>query len=104
MGRSFDSIRLGVKNTSDRWMRVRRAMQKDDQIYAEKLAEMAKKHASAGFSAFDDPLEAAVFSVLVEMLKEMDHPPASRRRFPVRVKMRAAHASAGIRGTLVSGQ
>ncbi len=33
---------------------------------------MAKKHSSEAFYALDDPLEAAVFSVLVEMLKEMD--------------------------------
>lgn len=72
MGRSFESVRLGVKNTADRWMRVRKAMRQDDQVYAERLAEMAKRHASEGFYAFDDPLEAAVFSVLVEILKEMD--------------------------------
>ncbi len=72
MGRSFESVRLGVKNTSDRWMRVQRAMRKEDQAYAGKLAEMAKCHSSEGFYAFDDPLEAAVFSVLVEILKEID--------------------------------
>ena len=72
MGRSFESIRLGVKNTADRWLKVRRAMRQDDQIYAERLAGMAKKHSSEGFYAFDDPLEAAVFSVLVEIVKELD--------------------------------
>jgi hypothetical protein len=30
------------------------------------LAEMAKKHSSEAFYALDDPLEAAVFSVLLE--------------------------------------
>jgi hypothetical protein len=30
---------------------------------------MAKKHSSEAFYALDDPLEAAVFSVLIEMLK-----------------------------------
>jgi hypothetical protein len=72
MGRSVESIRLGVKHTHDRWVRVQKAMREDDQKYAKKLADMAKKHSSAGFYAFDDPLEAAVFSVLVEMLKEID--------------------------------
>ncbi len=33
---------------------------------------MAKKHSSEAFYAMDDPLEAAVFSVLVELVKEMD--------------------------------
>ena len=33
---------------------------------------MAKKHSSEAFYALDDPLETAVFSVLVEMMKETD--------------------------------
>jgi hypothetical protein len=33
---------------------------------------MAKKHSSEAFYALDDPLEAAVFSVLLELVKEMD--------------------------------
>jgi hypothetical protein len=32
---------------------------------------MAKKHSSEAFYALDDPLEAAVFSVLVEMTREL---------------------------------
>ncbi|VVB71694.1 Uncharacterised protein [uncultured archaeon] len=31
---------------------------------------MVKKHSSEAFYILDDPLEAAVFSVLVEMIKE----------------------------------
>jgi hypothetical protein len=72
MGRSFESVRMGVKELSGRWLQARRALPKEDQVYAENLAEMAKRHASEGFYAFDDPLEAAVFSVLIEILKEMD--------------------------------
>jgi hypothetical protein len=33
---------------------------------------MAKKHSSECFYAFDDPLEAAVFSALIELLKEQE--------------------------------
>jgi len=33
---------------------------------------MAKKHSSEAFYALDDPLEAAVFSVLVEILRELE--------------------------------
>ena len=55
-----------------RWLRARRALPREDQVYAENLAEMAKRHASEGFYAFDDPLEDAVFSVLIEILKELD--------------------------------
>jgi len=37
-----------------------------------KLSEMVKKHSSEAFYALDDPLEAAVFSILLELVKEMD--------------------------------
>ena len=36
------------------------------------VGELTKKHSREAFSALSDPLEAAVFSVLVEMLKEID--------------------------------
>ncbi len=63
---------MGVKDLAGRWLRARRALRREDQVYAERLAEMAKRHASEGFDAFDDPLEAAVFSVFLEILKELD--------------------------------
>jgi hypothetical protein len=72
MGRSFESVRMGVKDLSGRWLRARRALRPEDQACAERLAGMAKRHASEGFPAFDDPLEAAVFSVFIEILKELD--------------------------------
>jgi hypothetical protein len=72
MGRSFESVRLGAKEVSARWVKAGRALKKEDQVYAFRLAEMAKKHSSEAFYALDDPLEAAVFSVLIELLKRMD--------------------------------
>lgn len=74
MGRSFESVRMGAKDVSARWTKAARAMKKEDQVYALRLAEMAKKHSSEAFYALDDPLEAAVFSVLVELIKELDRP------------------------------
>ena len=71
MGRSFESIRMGVKDVSARWLKASRALKKEE-VYAQKLAEMAKKHSSEAFYALDGPLEAAVFSVLLELVKEMD--------------------------------
>ncbi len=71
MGRSFESVRMGAKDVSARWAKMARAMKKEDQVYALQLAEMAKKHSSEAFYALDDPLEAAVFSVLVELIKEL---------------------------------
>jgi hypothetical protein len=70
MGRSFESVRMGVKDVSARWLKASRALKKEDQVYGQRVAEMAKKHSSEAFYALDDPLEAAVFSVLVEMMKE----------------------------------
>lgn len=63
-------MRMGVKDVSARWLKASRALKKEDQAYGQRLAEMAKKHSSEAFYALDDPLEAAVFSVLVEMMKK----------------------------------
>ncbi len=70
IGRSFESVRMGVKGISERWLKASRALKKEDQVYGQRLAEMAKMHSSEAFYALDDPLEAAVFSVLVEMMRE----------------------------------
>jgi len=61
---------MGVKDVAARWLKASRALKKEDQIYGRKIAEMAKKHSSEAFYCLDDPLEAAVFSVLVEIMKE----------------------------------
>ena len=63
---------MGVKDVSARWQKASRALKKEDQVYGQKVAEMARKHSSEAFYALDDPLEAAVFSVLVELLRELE--------------------------------
>jgi hypothetical protein len=72
MGRSFESVRQGVKSITDHWARSSRVLKKEDQQYGKKLIELAKKHSSEAFIACDDPLEAAVFSALVETIKRQD--------------------------------
>ena len=72
MGRSFESVRMGAAEVSARWARAGRAMKKEDQAYAQELAAMAKKHSSEAFYALDDPLEAAVFSALIELMKKQN--------------------------------
>ena len=72
MGRSFESVRMGAGAVADRWLKARRALRPQDQKYAKRLAEMAKAHTSEAFYALDDPLEAAVFSVLIEILRELE--------------------------------
>ena len=72
MGRSFESVRQGMNCIADRWARSSRALKREDQQYGEKLVEMAKMHSSEAFIACDDPLEAVVFSVLVETIKRQE--------------------------------
>jgi hypothetical protein len=70
MGRSFISVRQGVKEITDRWSRAAEDLCEEDRAYARQVVSMAKKHASEEFYIFDNPLEAAVFSALVELLRE----------------------------------
>lgn len=63
---------MGVGAVAGRWQKAGRALGKDEKQYASKLAQMAKRHSSGSFYALDDPLEAAVFSVLIEIMKELD--------------------------------
>ena len=79
MGRSFESVRMGAAEVSARWARAGRAMKKEDQGYARELAAMAKKHSSEAFYALDDPLEAAVFSALIELLKKQEGQAEAKR-------------------------
>lgn len=69
VGKSFES---GAKEVSERWLKASWALKKEDQVFGQRLAEMAKKHSSEAFYALDDPVEAAVFSVLMEMVKELE--------------------------------
>lgn len=63
---------MAVKDLALRWSQATRALRADDQEYGSELVRMVQQHSSEGFCAFDDPLESAVFSVLVEILKERD--------------------------------
>lgn len=80
MGRSFQSVRMGVNNITGRWERAARAMRCNDEVYANKVVAMAKTYASEAFYVFDDPLEAAMFSVLICMQRE--HGPDSLHASP----------------------
>jgi hypothetical protein len=66
MGRSFVSIRQRVKDLAERWARVARTLRPEDRPDAARLAASAKKHSSEAFFGCDDPLEAAIFSALVD--------------------------------------
>jgi len=70
---------MGAAEVSARWARAGRAMKKEDQAYAKELAAMAKKHSSEAFYALDDPLEAAVFSALIELMKKREEQGAGKK-------------------------
>jgi hypothetical protein len=70
MGRVFLSPRMGVRATAEGWRRMGRAVRDRDRAALGRLAGMAMAHASEGFYAFDDPLEAAAVSALVELARE----------------------------------
>ena len=72
MGRIFLSQRLGVRATAERWRRVGRGLRDRDRAALDRLAGMAMKDGSEGFFAFDDPLEAALVSALVELARGAD--------------------------------
>ena len=63
---------MGSQEVAQRWLKASRALSKEDQIFGQRLAEMVKMHSSEAFYALDDPLEAAIFSVLIELLRDRD--------------------------------
>ena len=72
MGRVFLSPRMGVRFAAERWRRLGRGLRDRDRAALGRLAGMAMAHGSEGFYAFDDPLEAAIVSALVELAREAD--------------------------------
>ena len=72
MGRTFQSIRQGVNEIADRWAKSARSLRINDQPHGQLLVQMAKQNSSEAFFGCDDPLEAATFSALVEIIKRLD--------------------------------
>jgi len=64
--------REDLHQTADRWMRARRALNAGDRDYARHLSGMIRSHAGDDMAVIKDPLEVAVFAVLIEMLKEKE--------------------------------
>jgi hypothetical protein len=65
-------VKITSQDVSARWLKASRALKKEDQVLGRKLSEMVKMHSGEGFYSLDDPLEGAIFSALVEMMKEME--------------------------------
>jgi len=66
------SMTTGMKNVSVRWRKASRALKIDDQKYGIRLAEALGRHQGPEYAMFDDPLEASVFFLLIEMMKEKE--------------------------------
>ncbi|MDH7510820.1 MAG: hypothetical protein QHH04_07235 [Methanolinea sp.] len=64
--------REDLHETADRWLRAARALPEEDRPYAEYLAAMIRSHATDRMTVIRDPLEAAVFSLLIELVKARD--------------------------------
>ena len=74
MGRSIQSIRQEVRVVADRWARAARLLREEDHRGGTDLAVLAMRHASDAFYGCDDPLEATLFSVFVELCHEHPRP------------------------------
>jgi hypothetical protein len=71
-GRTMDRD-LHPGQVADRWVRAKRALKAGDQKYADRLADMIRAHSGDRIAPINDPLEAAIFSLLVELVKEEEH-------------------------------
>jgi hypothetical protein len=63
---------MEVKKIAKRWEKAGRALKDDEKKYAERLAEMMERHSSEVFYGFDDPLEASLFALFIELMRMME--------------------------------
>jgi len=65
-----------------RWERLSQKLPKEDQNYGELYVHYAKKHSSDAFHSCNDPLEGAICSALVEILKRLDEIERAMKNIP----------------------
>ena len=63
---------MGVNEVAGRWKRASRLMRDVEADQAETIVMFAKQFSSEAFYAFDDPLEAALFSVIISIVREQE--------------------------------
>jgi hypothetical protein len=76
-----DRMQEMMQQTEERWRRVRRALKREDQVYADRLAAMIHAHAEDRFPSISDPLEAVMLTLFIELQKQIrpvDSPPRDR--------------------------
>jgi hypothetical protein len=72
MGRSFASVRLELNGVAERWARTAQHLTEDHRAPGKMLAGWAKYHSSEAFFGCNGPVEAVLFSVLVEMHRQQN--------------------------------
>jgi len=55
-----------------RWMRAQRALKAGEQVYAGLLCSMIRAPSRDRVAGIGDPLEATLFALLIELVKERD--------------------------------
>jgi len=74
----YTGMKTAVREIADRWTRGSQALVAEGQPYGYQLAAMLSRHENDTVVMFDDPLEAALFFVLIELVKEKED--ANRER------------------------
>jgi hypothetical protein len=59
-----------MKEIAERWKRATRPLTIHDQKYGHRLVKMLEEYNGEELKRFNDPLEAAAFIVLIQMVKE----------------------------------
>jgi uncharacterized membrane protein len=66
------SCRSELPLVKERWRRFRQALKADDQPAMDVLIATLEKNGPTTFAGLDDPLEAAILAVLLEMAREVN--------------------------------
>jgi hypothetical protein len=67
----IERMQESMRQTEERWRRVRRALKREDQVCADRLAAMIHTHAKDPFPSISDPLEAVMLAVFIELHKQI---------------------------------
>ena len=59
-----------TEQVADRWMRAQRALKAGEQVYAGRLSSLIRARSHDRAAVIRDPLEAALFGLLIELEKE----------------------------------
>ncbi len=71
MGRNVPSLRQEIDALIERWEKYKKSMRAEDSHIMDSLIKDVKKHAGEASYALDDPLEAAILSILIEIKRKI---------------------------------